>query len=287
MPGRADLKLVVLAFLLLALTGAVTWSGNARSRCQRHLNTIAEALERWSQDHDGHYPSSLYQLVPAYLPALPSCPADASGDYSPFYRTTSDRAWFGLACPANHLPWLPRLNSSLGCSNRKPGAEGEFGRAEHSLGQCRTDLAAAAVLVEVYRKRYQMPRKLSECVLTPTPAAETMAVVSPNGRDFQIVCLELHLEEGIAPLSPRWDSRRGIIVEPLEIPSPPLPIRASKIQLTSLAGLLGIWAFYRWSRRPRPARKPSPRPRLEGPGPATTLARLLRWKVARLRSRAR
>jgi competence protein ComGC len=63
--------------------------------CQSNLKTIATALETYSLDHDGEYPSNMEDLVPAYIPEIPSCPV---GDglklgYVVFIRTTGGNTY--------------------------------------------------------------------------------------------------------------------------------------------------------------------------------------------------
>ena len=50
-----------------------------RSQADRRLTAVALALRLYAADHDGKYPQSLEQLVPAYLPAVPKDPF-AAGD---------------------------------------------------------------------------------------------------------------------------------------------------------------------------------------------------------------
>jgi hypothetical protein len=58
--------------------------------CESTIANIERALESWSRDHRGRYPSTLEQLTPGYLKAIPACPAGGVTTYSKSYAKMMD-----------------------------------------------------------------------------------------------------------------------------------------------------------------------------------------------------
>lgn len=54
--------------------------------CKSNLKNIATALEMYSTDNAGRYPTSLAPLTPMYLKTIPTCPAAAKDSYSETYK---------------------------------------------------------------------------------------------------------------------------------------------------------------------------------------------------------
>ena len=50
--------------------------------CSANLKNIATAVEMYSTDNNGSYPTGLDKLTPTYLQALPSCSAGGNYGYS-------------------------------------------------------------------------------------------------------------------------------------------------------------------------------------------------------------
>lgn len=81
-PRRA---LIASGVILLAIV-AVSWfilDSHHRKRlleCKTNLKDLGTAMEMYSTDYDGHYPSQLQMLTPNYLAELPSCP-NSDGQY--------------------------------------------------------------------------------------------------------------------------------------------------------------------------------------------------------------
>lgn len=50
--------------------------------CKTNLKNIGTALELWSCEHSGNYPSALSELTPSFLREIPKCPAAGSDTYS-------------------------------------------------------------------------------------------------------------------------------------------------------------------------------------------------------------
>ena len=83
----------------LSLVGAILLPNFIRARaqgsgtaCKSNLKNIGTALEMYSSDWSGKYPSSLTVLTPKYLKAFPECPPAGEFTY---------RARFGPNAPFN------------------------------------------------------------------------------------------------------------------------------------------------------------------------------------------
>ncbi len=71
------------------------------SACQRHLETLGEALDRWAGEHQGHPPQRLEELVPKYLGVLPTCPTAPTVSYASTYKLSTAKR-YTFYCPGNH-----------------------------------------------------------------------------------------------------------------------------------------------------------------------------------------
>lgn len=58
--------------------------------CKSNLKNIATAMEMWSTDNAGKYPTSLEALTPNYLRSIPVCPAAGRDSYSASLQTGPD-----------------------------------------------------------------------------------------------------------------------------------------------------------------------------------------------------
>lgn len=55
--------------------------GNAETSCRSNLKNLSTAMEMYSTDWQGHYPSSLSTLTPNYLISIPACPVSRASSY--------------------------------------------------------------------------------------------------------------------------------------------------------------------------------------------------------------
>ena len=69
--------------------------------CQRHLEQLGAALDRWTQNHNGRLPARLEELTPGYVTVLPSCPAASQESTGYTYKTSEERR-FLISCTSNH-----------------------------------------------------------------------------------------------------------------------------------------------------------------------------------------
>lgn len=92
--------------------------------CKSNEKNIATALEMYSTDHQGHYPSSLQELTPEYLRVVPTCPAARSDTYSQSYEVTTNPDMFSFCCSghshqsAGLAPDRPAYNAMQGLLDR-------------------------------------------------------------------------------------------------------------------------------------------------------------------------
>ncbi len=94
----SPIDLIMLASITLVL-GAILVPNWIRARargqltaCKSNLKNIGTALEMYSTDWSGKYPTSTSVLTPNYLKTLPECPASGHNSY---------RASFGPTAPTN------------------------------------------------------------------------------------------------------------------------------------------------------------------------------------------
>lgn len=66
--------------------------------CTTNLQRIATALEMYSTDNTGRFPTSLRSLVPQYLESMPTCPVAGCDTYTHGYSSTSNPDGYTVAC---------------------------------------------------------------------------------------------------------------------------------------------------------------------------------------------
>lgn len=117
----------VLVGATLALAVAILVPNFIRARaqgqftaCKSNLKNVGTALEMYSTDWSGRYPTDLQRLVPQYLKTLPLCPTAGRDTYSEGYRSTANPDSYFLCCLGpNHVdqgfpPDCPTYNSVQG-----------------------------------------------------------------------------------------------------------------------------------------------------------------------------
>lgn len=78
--------------------------GNASlhlSVCQRQLELLGEALDRWAEGHQGRPPERMEELIPEILGELPLCPTASGESYASTYKL-SDTKRYTFYCPGDH-----------------------------------------------------------------------------------------------------------------------------------------------------------------------------------------
>ena len=141
-PKTTDLILPLLAVIGLTLvSGALLLPHFIRPRCcggqltacKSNLKNIGTALEMYSTDWDGNYPTSLTPLTPNYLKTIPECPTAATttyavafGKYAPYNPHGFEQYYYVECHGENHLAVsvtanFPAYNGIEGLIERAPG----------------------------------------------------------------------------------------------------------------------------------------------------------------------
>lgn len=127
------LTLLIIPWSILAPTVIRARSCSQISACKSNLENIGTALEIFSVDHQGRYPSSLQQLVEnRLLREIPSCPSAGSDTYSGSYQVSEDLKSYLFCCKGHfhspercphhpHPPDYPRYDSKDGLIDYPPG----------------------------------------------------------------------------------------------------------------------------------------------------------------------
>jgi len=96
----------------------------ALAQCKSNCKNIGTALEMYSTDNAGHYPTSLDQLTPDYLRFIPTCPSAGEDTYSKTYKSGQNPDRYEFHCSgSNHTnagipPNYPQYNSVKGLVTR-------------------------------------------------------------------------------------------------------------------------------------------------------------------------
>lgn len=73
------------------------------SACQSNLKNVGTALEMYSTDAAGRYPTALTTLSPNYLKTIPTCPSSGTATYTGGYTSASLPDAFTVVCTGtNH-----------------------------------------------------------------------------------------------------------------------------------------------------------------------------------------
>jgi len=79
MSQQRAIRILVIAVILFTAYAGWTLHRNRQARdlriCREQLADLDGAKEQYAIEHDGHAPSEAAALIPAYLSAMPACPA--------------------------------------------------------------------------------------------------------------------------------------------------------------------------------------------------------------------
>lgn len=96
---------LMIVIAIIAILAAILIPNFVRARamgqvtaCKSNLKNIATALEAYSVDSAGHYPTALASITPNYLKSLPVCPAANSDTYSGGYNQTFNPDTYEFYC---------------------------------------------------------------------------------------------------------------------------------------------------------------------------------------------
>lgn len=118
MCASGAIMVLPLAVFLPGFLGASD-SGNVTA-CKSNLKNIGTALEMYSTDYAGRYPTALSALTPMYLKTIPTCPGARSDTYSQSFRSSENPDAYTVFCQGlNHKkniksPDFPKYDSFSG-----------------------------------------------------------------------------------------------------------------------------------------------------------------------------
>jgi len=103
------LAVMLLAGIGLAATMPRLQAAHAASdvtECKKNEKNIGTALEMYSTDNSGRYPTSLDRLTPNYLRVIPTCPAGGKDTYTVGLVSTSNPDAYTVVCAGVRHPLL-------------------------------------------------------------------------------------------------------------------------------------------------------------------------------------
>lgn len=243
-------RLLPLVLAVMVLPALAAPAPGLRTECKYNLRKIGVAAQTFSNRHNGRYPTNLSQLIPEYLEEIPSCPYAEWDTYSSTYRTTLDRRYYAVACTEPH-PRQEGESAFLGYS----ATTGVAAVLAHDRpDRCARQLAQLGALCATYRQKHgALPKSPEQLSSSPKPEADKNRAVAlslrPDG-SFQLTCLRFHLDQGLAPLEPRFDSRTQSVTKqrgrrvPIESADPVSP-NWPALTVLVLLGLLAVLGFRR------------------------------------------
>jgi hypothetical protein len=226
--------------------------------CKANLKNLATALEMYSSDFAGHYPTSLARLTPNYLQQIPTCPAARRDTYSGGFVSGQAPDRYAVWCAGDNHPGLglgpnlPAYDSVSGLLDRPPvGAD---------LQRCRQGAELAGQAVRRYAAEHQgrPPASLDDLrprYLARIPSCAGLPLLySRSGSDFAVFCPGAHhLDQDVQPFHPAYNSKHGLLLPAasrMASPSPAPPSSDWRQILRGwglLAALLGLFLVgLRW-----------------------------------------
>lgn len=106
---RSWLPMLFLPLFSCGISGRVIESVDRHNvkLCHKNVQRLAVAIEIYSADFGGRYPTSLNKLIPKYIKGIPFCPAANRDTYSPSYSYHDDPDQCTVFCAGSHHPGLP------------------------------------------------------------------------------------------------------------------------------------------------------------------------------------
>lgn len=100
--GRITGYLALLIPLTMFYLHKDAWPQQDLAGCKTNLKHLATAMEMYSTDNSGRYPTSLKRLVPKYIEEIPQCPRAGRDTYSVACQTAREPDAFSLSCSGSH-----------------------------------------------------------------------------------------------------------------------------------------------------------------------------------------
>jgi hypothetical protein len=125
-----DVSSAFAAVAAMAMPGFQSARENGQlTQCQSNCKNIGTALEMYSTDNSGHYPTDLSKLKGEYLRNIPTCAAAGKDTYSESYKSKQDPDSYEFFCQGdNHAKAgikadFPRYTSTEGLKLEKTGQQ--------------------------------------------------------------------------------------------------------------------------------------------------------------------
>ncbi len=138
--GGFTLIELMIVIAIIAILAAILVPNFIRARaqgqltaCKSNLKNIGTAMEMYSTDWSGKYPSAITALTPNYLKTIPLCPAAGLDTYTANFQTgtgapgnTTYQDYYYVSCTANTHQSVnvsgayPAYNGVVGLIERQP-----------------------------------------------------------------------------------------------------------------------------------------------------------------------
>lgn len=249
--------LLVLVFVVLIVAPVLgTHYQVPVTACGSNLKNLGTALEMYSTDHTGHFPTILSDVAPEYIKRIPTCPSTGRDTYSSMFVSSAAPDRYAVFCHgSNHLEQVPQ-NYPLYDSD-----EGLVRCDGRSATSCAAELRAMARAVDAFRRTHhgQLPTDASR--LYPATKTHyrgerlvTQPIYQTDGRTYTVSCpIPEHLGAGIAPGYPRYDSTHGLVIKNLppseSTPQPEMLDFRSLVSALCVLLILTALSLFRGARR--------------------------------------
>ena len=101
--------ILAVSVLLVIVVGYLTLHDDGKRRqgqltaCKSNLKNLGTAMEMYSTDNGGRFPTSIFALTPNYLKVIPTCPSTGTRTYADGFTSTSDPDSYVVVCAGtNH-----------------------------------------------------------------------------------------------------------------------------------------------------------------------------------------
>ncbi len=122
---------LMIVIAIIAILAAILVPNFIRARaqgqvtaCKSNLKNIGTALEMYSTDSSGRFPTTLTNLTPNYLKNIPTCPSLGSNTYTAGFTAASNPDSYTVVCSGSNHSGVglsqnyPQYNSTQGLIER-------------------------------------------------------------------------------------------------------------------------------------------------------------------------